>query len=132
MPTDPCLATLVRRDWLNVGPLGHLIVPYIGALRGQRYGERTIRGYVGCLAHFCHWMACDAIAWSTPEAVWLVERFSRDKLSDGSPDRCQRIRLNHSNDSIAASATSSAPAAANTALISVCSVLSTMRLSRLR
>ncbi len=75
MPTDPCLATLVRRDWLDAGPLGHLVVPYIGALRGQRYGERTIRGYVGCLAHFCHWMACDAIAWSAPEAVSLIERF---------------------------------------------------------
>ena len=80
MPTDPCLATLVRRDWLDAGPLGHLIDPYIGALRGQRYGERTIRGYVGCLAHFCHWMACDAIAWSAPEAVSLVERFLRDHL----------------------------------------------------
>ena len=80
MPTDPCLATLVRRDWLDAGPLGHLIDRYIVALRGQRYGERTIRGYVGCLAHFCHWMACDAIAWSAPEAVSLVERFLRDHL----------------------------------------------------
>jgi site-specific recombinase XerD len=74
------MATLVRRDWLDAGPLGHLIDPYIVALRGQRYGERTIRGYVGCLAHFCHWMACDAIAWSAPEAVSLVERFLRDHL----------------------------------------------------
>ncbi|WP_157354146.1 hypothetical protein [Thauera sp. 63] len=40
MPTDPCLATLVRSDWLDAGPLGHLIDPYIGALRGQRYGGK--------------------------------------------------------------------------------------------
>lgn len=80
MPTDPCLASLVRHDWLDDGPLDHLVTPYIEALRSQRYHARTICAYVGCLAHFCHWMACEAIDWSVPDAAALAERFLHDHL----------------------------------------------------
>lgn len=80
MSTDPCLATLVRQDWLDDGPLDRLVVPYIEALRSQRYHGRTIRAYVGCLAHFSHWLACEATEWSAPDAASLVDRFLHDHL----------------------------------------------------
>lgn len=80
MPTDPCLETLVRRDWLDNSPLNCLVGPYIESLRNQRYHECTIRIYIGCLAHFCHWMACEAIDWSAPAAGSLVDRFLCDHL----------------------------------------------------
>ena len=75
MPTDPCLATLVRSDWLDAGPLGHLIDPYIGALRGQRYGERTIRGYVGCLAHRALLARSPADLCLSSSLLWLGREF---------------------------------------------------------
>lgn len=80
MSKDPCLATRVRHGWLNNGPLDRLVVQYIESLRGQRYGERTIRAYAACPAHFCHWMTCDAIEWAAADAASLCERFLHDHL----------------------------------------------------
>ena len=52
MSTDRNLTNLARRDWLNDGPLSGIVTTYIEELRNQRYANRTIRIYLGCLAHF--------------------------------------------------------------------------------
>ena len=52
MPTDLCLAHLVRRDWLTDGPLNELLALYIQALQNRRYARNTLSAYLRCLAHF--------------------------------------------------------------------------------
>lgn len=79
MPTDTCLTNLCRREWLTDGPLNDVVVSYIEALRNQRYGERAIRSYLGCLAHFSHWIKTDEIDGSRIDAS-LVKRFLRHHL----------------------------------------------------
>jgi hypothetical protein len=49
MPTDTILTNLVRHDWLTDSPLESVVTTYIHALRSQRYADRTIRIYLGCL-----------------------------------------------------------------------------------
>jgi integrase/recombinase XerD len=61
MPMDACLTNFARRDWLTDGPLNDVVDPYIEALRNQRYPDHTIRAYLGCLAHFSHWIKTDEI-----------------------------------------------------------------------
>lgn len=79
MDTDRCLATLTRCDWLTEGPLDGVVVPYIEALRNQRYPDTTIRVYLGCLAHFSYWMTAESIEPSRLESS-LVKRFLREHL----------------------------------------------------
>lgn len=56
MPTDLCLAHLVRRDWLTDGPLNELLALYIQARQNRRYARSTLSAYLRCLAHFSYWM----------------------------------------------------------------------------
>ena len=79
MPTDACLANLARRDWLTAGPFNKLVAPFIDALREQRYGEHTIRAYLGCLAHFSYWIRIDGIEMANLDAS-LIKRFLRHHL----------------------------------------------------
>lgn len=79
MSTDTCLTNFARRDWLTDGPLNDVVAPYIEALRNQRYPDHTIRAYLGCLAHFSHWIKADEIRMSSLDAV-LIKRFLRDHL----------------------------------------------------
>ena len=79
MSTDTCLTNFARRDWLTDGPLNVVVGPYIEALRNQRYPDHTIRAYLGCLAHFSHWIKTDEIRMSSLDAA-LIKRFLRDPL----------------------------------------------------
>jgi integrase/recombinase XerD len=79
MVTDRCLTTLTRFSWLMDGPLDGVVVPYIEALRNQRYPDTTIRVYLGCLAHFSYWMTAEAIKPSRLESS-LVKRFLCEHL----------------------------------------------------
>lgn len=79
MSTDTCLTNFARRDWLTDGPLNVVVGPYIEALRHQRYPDHTIRAYLGCLAHFSHWIKTDEIRMSSLDAA-LIKRFLRDHL----------------------------------------------------
>jgi integrase/recombinase XerD len=79
MPTDNYLTNLVRHDWLTDGPLDSVVPTYIEVLRNQRYADGTIRGYLGCLAHFSYWMKADEVELSSPDSS-LVKRFLRDHL----------------------------------------------------
>ena len=65
MPTDECLAKLVRYRWLAEGPLSGVVSHYTEALRSRRYTERTILAYLGCLAHFSYWMTGERIELSS-------------------------------------------------------------------
>ena len=79
MPTDNYLTNLVRHDWLTDGPLDGVVPTYIEVLRNQRYADGTIRGYLGCLAHFSYWMRADEVELSSPDSS-LVKRFLLDHL----------------------------------------------------
>jgi len=79
MPTDECRTKLVRHDWLTDGPLDSVVPSYIEVLRNQRYGDGTIRGYLGCLAHFSYWMKADELELSSLDSS-LVKRFLLDHL----------------------------------------------------
>lgn len=79
MPLDACLTNFARRDWLTDGPLNVVVAAYIEALRNQRYPDHTIRAYLGCLAHFSHWIKTDEIRMSSLDAA-LIKRFLRDHL----------------------------------------------------
>lgn len=79
MSTDTCLTNFARRDWLTDGPLNVVVGPYIEALRNQRYPDHTIRAYLGCLAHFSHWIKTDEIRMSSLDAA-LIKRFLCDHL----------------------------------------------------
>ena len=62
MPTDLCLAHLVRRDWLTDGPLNELLALYIQALQNRRYARSTLSAYLRCLAHFSYWMRGEGLS----------------------------------------------------------------------
>lgn len=74
MLTDRSLTSLARRDWLTDGPLGSVVTSYIEALRYQRYADRTIRIYLGCLAHFNYWIKIEALEQPRVDSS-LVKRF---------------------------------------------------------
>ena len=80
MPTDICLKNLARRDWLTEGPLNGFMPLYIESLRDQRYPDRTIRGYLGCLAHFSYWIKNEDLELLILDAT-LIERFLLNHLS---------------------------------------------------
>lgn len=79
MSTNEYLTNFLRRDWLTDGPFDDVVALYIEALRTQRYSDRTIRAYLGCLAHFSHWIKADEIRMSSLDAA-LIKRFLRDHL----------------------------------------------------
>lgn len=74
MPTDRSLTNLARRDWLTDGPLVSVVTSYIEALRNQRYADHTIRGYLGCLAHFSYWLKAEAVELPSVNSS-LIKRF---------------------------------------------------------
>ena len=74
MSTDICLANLARRDWLTDGPLSGFVTLYIDSLRDHRYSDRTIRGYLGGLAHFSYWIKNEDLELLILDAS-LIERF---------------------------------------------------------
>lgn len=79
MPTDVCLAHLVRRDWLTGGPLNELIVSYIEALQRRRYARNTLSSYLRCLAHFSYWMQGEELTAEDINRV-LIKRFLQHHL----------------------------------------------------
>lgn len=79
MPTDLCLAHLVRRDWLTDGPLNKLIDLYIEALQNRCYARSTLSAYLRCLAHFSYWMRGEGLS-STGIDRALIERFLQHHL----------------------------------------------------
>jgi site-specific recombinase XerD len=56
------------------GPLNIVVGAYIGALRNQRYADHTIRGYLGCLAHFSYWIKAEELELPSVDSS-LVKRF---------------------------------------------------------
>ena len=74
MPTDLCLAHLVRRDWLTDGPLNELLALYIQALQNRRYARSTLSAYLRCLAHFSYWMRGEGLSVADIDRA-LIERF---------------------------------------------------------
>jgi len=79
MSTDRNLTNLARRDWLNDGPLSSVVTTYIEELRNQRYANRTIRIYLGCLAHFNFWIKSEPVKSPSIDAA-LVKRFLVEHL----------------------------------------------------
>lgn len=79
MPTDVCLAHLVRRDWLTDGPLNELIGLYIEALQSRRYARSTLSAYLRCLAHFSYWMQGEGLRAAGIDQA-LIERFLQHHL----------------------------------------------------
>ena len=79
MPTDTRLSSLARREWLIDSPFHNVVAPYIEALRDQRYSDRTIGAYLGCLAHFSYWIKTEGIGISSVDAA-LIKRFLRHHL----------------------------------------------------
>jgi len=74
MTTDKCLTNLTRHDWLTDGPLNSVVTAYIEDLRNQRYADRTIGSYLGCLAHFSYWIKTEDVEWSKLDSS-LINRF---------------------------------------------------------
>jgi len=79
MYIDAYLANHARRDWLTNSPLNDHIKTYIDSLRCQRYPKPTIRAYLGCLAHFSHWLGIEEIEPSRPDSS-LINRFLNEHL----------------------------------------------------
>ena len=79
MPTDRILANLARRDWLTDSPLDSVVTPYIEALRNQRYADRTVGIYLGCLAHFSFWIKTEPVEPPDIDAS-LIKRFLAEHL----------------------------------------------------
>lgn len=79
MPIDTILTNLVRHDWLTDSPLESVVTTYIEALRSQRYANRTIRIYLGCLAHFGFWLKAEELKFTDIDS-FLVNRFLREHL----------------------------------------------------
>jgi integrase/recombinase XerD len=79
MPADKSFTNLARRDWLNYGPLNRVVTSYIEALRDQRYANRTISSYLGCLAHFNYWLKDEEVDLASVDSS-LVKRFLLNHL----------------------------------------------------
>ena len=93
MPTDLCLAHLVRRDWLTDGPLNELLALYIQALQNRRYARSTLSAYLRGLAHFSYWMRGEGLSVAEIDRA-LIERFLLHHLHDvclpsALPIRCE-------------------------------------------
>lgn len=79
MPADTILTNLARYDWLTDSPLESVVVSYMEALRSQRYADRTIRIYLGCLAHFGFWLKAEELEIAHIDSS-VVTRFLREHL----------------------------------------------------
>lgn len=79
MSADRSFTKLARRDWLIDGPLENVVTSYIDALRQQRYADRTISSYLGCLAHFSFWIKGEAVELANVDSL-LVKRFLLNHL----------------------------------------------------
>jgi len=79
MPTDVCLAHLVRRNWLTDGPLNELLAVYIEALQNRCYARSTLSAYLRCLAHFSYWMRGEGLSAAGIDRA-LIERFLQHHL----------------------------------------------------
>lgn len=79
MPTDTILTNLVRRDWLTDSPFESVVTSYIDLLRSQRYADRTIRIYLGCLAHFGFWLKDEEVEFAHIDSS-LVKHFLHEHL----------------------------------------------------
>lgn len=79
MPTDQILTTRVRHNWLIHGPLKNIASPYIERLRSQRYADRTISIYLGCLAHFGFWLNAEELELANVNSS-LVTRYLREHV----------------------------------------------------
>lgn len=89
MPTDQILTTRVRRNWLINSPLKNLASPYIELLRSQRYADRTISIYLGCLAHFGFWLKAEQLELAHVDSL-LLTRFLREHVpSCACPGPCR-------------------------------------------
>nr|WP_264299202.1 hypothetical protein [Zhongshania antarctica] len=77
MPSNTTLTNLVRHHWLTDSPLDSIVASYIKSLRDRRYAERSIRIYLGCLAHFGFWLKAEEFDYVDPS---LVDRFLREHL----------------------------------------------------
>ena len=82
MPTDLCLAHLVRRDWLTDGPLNKLIDLYIEALQNRRYARNTLSAYLRGLGHFSYWMRGEGLSVAGIDRA-LIKRFLRKRSARG-------------------------------------------------
>lgn len=79
MLADTCWTNLARRDWLRDGPIDGFVANYIESLRHERYSEHTIRAYLGCLAHFSHWISSEGLTFTRLDSS-LINRFLREHL----------------------------------------------------
>lgn len=79
MLAETCLPNFVRRDWLLDGPLNDFVADYADLLRKERYSERTVQIYLGCLAHFSHWVRSDGVGCPELDAA-LIQRFLHEHL----------------------------------------------------
>jgi len=79
MSANTILTHLVRHDWLIDSPLENVVTTYIEVLRSQRYADRTIRIYLGCLAHFGFWLQTEQYEFAHIDSS-LVKRFLREHL----------------------------------------------------
>jgi site-specific recombinase XerD len=79
MPADKTLTNLVRYEWLIDSPLKSVVSSYIKALRGQRYADRTVRIYLGCLAHFGFWLKAEELELAHVDSS-LIKRFLHEHL----------------------------------------------------
>lgn len=79
MSADKTLKNLVRYNWLIDSPLESVVSSYIQELRSQRYTERTIRIYLGCLAHFGFWLKAGELELAHVD-VSLIKRFLHEHL----------------------------------------------------
>ena len=76
--TDRYLHRLVRSDWLN-GPLSNVISAFIEKLSKEKYCDRSILYYLGCLAHFSYWGKTEGIDLSRLNTT-LVRQFLIEHL----------------------------------------------------
>ncbi len=79
MPTNKYLNRLVRRDWLNDGPLSNIVHSYTEKLRKYGYTDRTIVSYLGSLSHFSYWANGEGVDPSRPNMA-LVKQFLNGHL----------------------------------------------------
>ncbi len=79
MSADKTLTNLVRYDWLIDSPLESVVPTYIKMLRSQRYTDRTIRIYLGCLAHFGFWLKAEGLELAHVDST-LIRVFLHEHL----------------------------------------------------
>lgn len=77
--TDRYLRRLDRCDWLLNSSLSNFVYPFIEKLSNDKYSDRSILSYLGCLAHFSYWGKTEGIDLSHPNTS-LVRQFLNEHL----------------------------------------------------